>query len=114
LDEVRALIARALARGLAADRHRAVLDGDVDVLGTHAWQRSLDRQLVGVCGDVKGEARPIKATGHPAEGAIVVIEKAVHRLSEGHHLPEGRRPAHDRHRSYTSCVRNARHLLPDT
>src|SRR6185369_5116014 len=39
LDEVRALIARALARGLAADRHRAVLDGDVDVLGAHAWQR---------------------------------------------------------------------------
>src|SRR6185436_11201217 len=104
LEDVAALLGGALVGRLARDGHCAVLDRDVDVVRLDPRQRGLDRDRVGVRGDVQRQRGAGKAARKPLERAEVIVKEAVHRRTHGQHVPDRRRTAHESHRSYTSCV----------
>src|SRR5438105_7686286 len=115
LDQIAALVAGALLGGLAADRQRPVLDGDVDVVRLDARKRRLDGERVRVGGHVERKGWCGEGTTRPIEWTEVVIEESVHRLAERHDVAEARWTANDRHLAYLldlPAVRRARSRSP--
>src|SRR5438128_2113663 len=71
-----------LVGALAADRQRATLDGDLDVLRLPAGERRLDHELVSGARDVErheGPGVPVEERGPLAGTDEAVLEQAVHR-----------------------------------
>src|SRR5215212_4961583 len=112
LEDVAALLGLALLGGPAGDRDGPVLHGYVNVLGLDPRKGGLDREAVGGRRHVEWQCRAVKAPRQPTGWTEVVVEKAIHRLSKGHEVPERRRTAHERHDfAHLHAVRPAQ--LPD-
>src|SRR5204863_1084220 len=102
-----------------ADTERAVLDGDLDVIGIDPRERRLDDERVLGIRHIERETVLGSAIRYRRRADKTVFEQPIHRLSKRNELAKGRGTAHECHFVHLLCVVVfgawlAAHLVPFT